>query len=106
MIVRDIMTTKLVTVEPDETLAHAANLLRQYQFHHLPVTRKVKLAVPQQEESHKAEIVHQFEGVLTSQDIDMAAALAEKDGTSTSWQERRVIEVMNRAALRVTPTTN
>ncbi|HEX6553930.1 MAG TPA: CBS domain-containing protein [Ktedonobacteraceae bacterium] len=32
MIVRDIMTTKLVTVEPDDTLGHAAQLLRQHQF--------------------------------------------------------------------------
>ncbi|HLG61564.1 MAG TPA: CBS domain-containing protein [Ktedonosporobacter sp.] len=107
MIVRDIMTTKLVTVEPDDTLAHAASLLRQYRFHHLPVTRKVRLAVPQQEESHKAETVLQFEGVLTSHDIDMAAALAEKDGASIQpWQEKRVIEVMHRADLPVTPTTN
>lgn len=110
MIVRDIMTTKLITVEPDDTLAHAANLLRQYQFHHLPVTRKVKLAIPQQQEGHKAETALQFEGVLTSQDIDIAVALTEKDGANAalqqSWQERRVIEVMHRADLPVTPTTN
>lgn len=107
MIVRDIMTTKLVTVEPDDTLAHAASLLRQYRFHHLPVTRKIRLTISQQEESHKAETALQFEGVLTSHDIDMAAALAEKDGASTQpWQEKRVIEVMHRADLPVTPTTN
>jgi CBS domain-containing protein len=34
MIVHDIMTTKLITVAPDDTLAHAANLLRQYRFHY------------------------------------------------------------------------
>ena len=40
MIVRDIMTTHLVTVTPGDTLAHAATLLRQHQFHHLPVVRR------------------------------------------------------------------
>ncbi|HEU5228715.1 MAG TPA: CBS domain-containing protein [Ktedonobacteraceae bacterium] len=109
MIVRDIMTTKLVTVEPDDTLAHAANLLRQYQFHHLPVARKVKSVASSQECQNKAENVLQLEGVLTSLDIDLAAALAGKDGTNAlpqqPWQERRVAEVMHRAALRVTPTT-
>ena len=39
MIVSEVMTTKLVTVAPDDTLSHAANLLRQYQFHHLPVVK-------------------------------------------------------------------
>ena len=39
MIVGEVMTTKLVLVRPDETLGHAANLLRQHQFHHLPVAR-------------------------------------------------------------------
>jgi len=38
LIVSDMLTTKLVTVFPDDTLSHAAGLLRQHQFHHLPVT--------------------------------------------------------------------
>ncbi|HYT37473.1 MAG TPA: CBS domain-containing protein, partial [Ktedonobacteraceae bacterium] len=42
MIVSEVMTTKLVTVAPDDTLSHAANLLRQYQFHHLPVVKDSK----------------------------------------------------------------
>ena len=37
MIVREVMTTKLITVAPDESLSHTAILFRQYQFHHLPV---------------------------------------------------------------------
>ena len=40
MIVREVMTTRLITVAPDDTLSHAANLLRQHQFHHLPVVRQ------------------------------------------------------------------
>ncbi|GAC1462544.1 MAG: hypothetical protein NVS2B12_00990 [Ktedonobacteraceae bacterium] len=101
MIVRDIMTTKLITVEPDDTLAHAANLLRQYKFHHLPVTRKSRLASPDSEHSR----LHLFEGLLSSTDIDLAAALdSQKDiSTATPWQERRVIEIMHRAIIRVTP---
>ena len=39
MIVSEVMTTSLVTVTPGDTLSHAANLLRQYQFHHLPVVK-------------------------------------------------------------------
>jgi CBS domain-containing protein len=42
MIVREVMTTRLITVAPDATLSHAANLLRQHQFHHLPVVRVAK----------------------------------------------------------------
>lgn len=40
MIVRDMMTTQLVTVAPDDTLGHACNLLREHRFHHLPVVEK------------------------------------------------------------------
>ncbi len=99
MIVRDIMTTKLITVEPDDTLAHAALLLRQQQFHHLPVTRKV----------HKAGVVeHLFEGLLSSVDIDLVSAVAKQndDPMATPWQERRVVEIMHRAIIRVTPTAS
>ena len=41
MIVSEVMTTHLVTVLPDDSLSHAANLLRQHQFHHLPVVRAI-----------------------------------------------------------------
>lgn len=33
MIVREVITTGLGLVTPDNTLGHAANLLRQHQFH-------------------------------------------------------------------------
>jgi acetoin utilization protein AcuB len=105
MIVSDVMTTRLVTVVPDDTLSHAANLLRQYQFHHLPVVRTAPAfgSIYTKEGKHPV-----LEGLLTSQDIDMAAAV----GTSSSdilhqpWGERRVLEVMHRATIRVTPTTS
>lgn len=105
MIVSDVMTTRIVAVVPDDTLSHAANLLRQYQFHHLPVVRTAPPfgSVFTEKSQHPV-----LEGLLTSQDIDMAAAL----GTSSSdilrqpWGERRVYEVMHRATIRVTPTTS
>jgi acetoin utilization protein AcuB len=110
MIVRDIMTAKLITVEPDDTLGHAANLLRQYQFHHLPVARSVVLAVSEGSECGANRSKLLLEGILTSSDIDMAVAVANQ-GTSgnalgTPWQQRRVAEVMHRAAIRVTPITS
>jgi acetoin utilization protein AcuB len=103
MIVQDIMATKLLTVEPDDTLAHAATLLRQRQFHHLPVTRSVREQV-----NGQWKTVSLFVGVLTAQDITMAVALANQGASPASqpWQERRVIESMHRAPIRVTPTTS
>lgn len=105
MIVSEVMTTKLITVVPDDTLSHAANLLRQYQFHHLPVVR----TAPPFGSIYTGQGKRlALEGLLTSQDIDMAAAV----GTSSSdilrqpWGERRVLEVMHRATMRVTPTTS
>jgi acetoin utilization protein AcuB len=105
LIVNDIMTTNLITVTPDETLAHAANLFRQHNFHHLPVARTVDI-LASQDKPQKALLL---EGLLTAQDIDLAAALAQQEGTGTPqqpWQERHVVDVMHRALLRVTPTTS
>jgi acetoin utilization protein AcuB len=109
MIVSEIMTTKLVTLNHDDTLSHAANLFRQYQFHHLPVVRTVK---------HRMNDVNQtlyqtqmfFEGMITSQDIDLAAALAKQSASSDilhhPWQEQPVSAVMHRVSVQITPTTN
>lgn len=105
MIVSEVMTTRLITVVPDDTLSHAANLLRQYQFHHLPVVRTAPPFGSVYTGQGKRPVL---EGLLTSQDIDMAAAV----GTSSSdilrqpWGERRILEVMHRATMRVTPTTS
>jgi len=105
MIVSDVMTTQLVTVTVDDTLSHAANLFRQYQFHHLPVVKESHSFGPIDTKQGQRPV---FEGLLTTQDIDMVAAV----GTSSSdilrrpWQERRVVEVMQRATIRVSPTTS
>ena len=101
MIVRDIMVTKLVTVELDDTLAHAANLLRQYKIHHLPVVRKVYRTNGQGVRS--AQLV--YEGMLSAQDVDLAVAVGgqQEERLQFPWQEKRAVEVMHRAAIRVTP---
>lgn len=97
MIVSEVMTTQLVTVTPDDSLSHAASLLRQHQFHHLPVVR----AVHRHETSNSWPVL---EGLITSYDIDLAAST--KDSSNGEWEERRVAEVMNRSIMRVTPTTS
>lgn len=103
MIVRDIMTTKLVTVEPDDTLAHATNLFRQYHVHHLPVTRNIYRTSP--EGVRTTTLI--CEGMISVQDIDLASASArERNNQQQPWQERRIVEVMHRALLRVTPNTS
>ena len=103
MIVSEIMTTRLVTIAPDDMLSHAANLLRQHQIHHLPVVRNAHTT-----ETQKSLLL--LEGVLTSQDIGLVLALERQSSSSDvlhrPWQEQRVAEVMHRAAIRVTPTTS
>jgi acetoin utilization protein AcuB len=103
------MKTHLITVEADDTLSHAANLLRQYQFHHLPVVRRVKVAEPAHAEYQRSRTQLLFEGLLGSQDIDLAVALsgqqASDDGSQRSWQEQRVAQFMHPTPLSVTPTT-
>ncbi len=107
LIVRDIMTTKLITLIPDDSLAHAANLFRQHHFHHLPVVQTVNIVSSQHPDSEKPRKGFLLEGLLTSQDIDMASVLGERDDDAQHfWQERKVAEVMHRAQLRVTPTTS
>jgi acetoin utilization protein AcuB len=102
MIVSEVMTTQLVTVTPNDSLSHAASLLRQHQFHHLPVVR----AVNQHENRNSLPVL---EGLLSSYDIDLAAGVGTKNLSTIDqrpWEERRVTEVMNRSIMRITPTTS
>src|SRR5712692_1117131 len=109
MIVSEVMTTRLVTVTPDDTLIHAANLLRQYQFHHLPVI-KAKSTIGMREPGQAPrKALPVLEGLLTSNDIDLASSpgsWSSSDVLQQPWQERRVVEVMHRATIRVSPTTS
>jgi acetoin utilization protein AcuB len=110
MIVREVMTTNLVTVTPDDTLSHAVSLFRQHQFHHLPVVRAARkqAETPGTQLRTRASLPI-LEGLLTSNDIDLAVAgetESSSDMLRRPWQERRVAEVMQRATMRVTPTTS
>jgi len=115
MIVGEIMTTKLVLVAPDDTLSHAANLLRQHQFHHLPVARMSSKSYrwfPGEifdTQKHEHDTLPVLEGLVTSEDIDISVAISDEhpdDARYPRWQERRVVEVMHPMPLTVTPTTN
>jgi acetoin utilization protein AcuB len=109
MIVSEVMTTELVTVTPGDTLSHAANLLRQYTFHHLPVvkpshTQRTWITERQTQQSKAV-----LEGLLTSQDIEMAVAMGTQSSggaVQRPWQEQHVAEVMHSASITVTPTTS
>ena len=110
MIVSEIMTTKMVTISPDNTLVHAANLFRQYQFHHLPVVRHVPAPGEKKTSYEAAPTLLELQGVLTAQAIEMVAAeskhLSSGDLLRRPWQEQRVAEVMHLASIRVTPNTS
>jgi acetoin utilization protein AcuB len=109
MIVRHIMQKKLVTVEPGDTLSHAARLLRQHQFHHLPVVQAIRQPQMPPVPYKRQQPVLIFKGLLTTQDIDMAVALAQQEETSNPsarpWQERRVAEMMQSPPVSLTPET-
>src|SRR2546426_72724 len=110
MIVSEVMSTKLITVTPDDTLSHAANLLRQYQFHHLPVVQALETGGTHSTEYGARDSLLLLQGLLTSHDIDLLVALGKQSSSGDllhrPWQEQRVVEVMHRASVRVTPSTS
>ena len=110
MIVSEIMTTKIVTISPDDTMVHAANLFKQYQFHHLPVVRHVPIHGAKKTVYGTSQTVLELQGLVTSQDIDLAVAESKRSSSGDllhySWQEQPVAKVMHHAGLRVTPNTN
>lgn len=110
MIVRDMMVTQLVTVKSDDTLSHAAHLFRQHQFHHLPVIRNLPHIPTPRTVSANQQSPLIFEGLLTTEDIETAMALAEQEVSSNAparpWQERQVTEIMHPLEVWVTPTTS
>jgi len=110
MIVRDIMTTQLVTVAPDDTLCHACTLFRHYPFHHLPVVKRCEILDGSHPEYRIQRIMLQFEGILTTQAIELALAHARHDSSSQlighPWQEQRIATVMDPLPPSVSPTTS
>jgi acetoin utilization protein AcuB len=109
MIVRDIMTTHLVTVTPSDTLAHAATLLRQHQFHHLPVVRVLK-APAHEGVTYTQQTAYEFAGLLTAHDFDLTPEHVRHDSSSDilarAWPEQRVAEVMDRSPVCITSTAS
>lgn len=109
-IVQDIMTTHLVTIKPDDTVSHAANLFRQHQFHHLPVVQSVPRRRAEWGVAPGQQPALIFQGLLTTEDIEMAMELArpeaESDPLAHPWQDRHVAEIMRRMEVWVTPTTS
>src|SRR5947209_67657 len=105
MIVREVMTTRVITVAPDDTLSHAANLLRQYQFHHLPVVRTAHATEAGKSASTAPKVLLLLEGLLTSYDIDLAVELERQSSAHKTmerpWQEQRVVQVMHRSPICV-----
>src|SRR5258708_34098682 len=108
MIVSEGMTTKLITVTTDDTLSHAANLLRQYKFHHLPVVRATGRNEWSGYTGSGQNALPEFQGLLTSQDIDLAAAMGKWSSSEVlhrPWQERLLAGGLEPARNRGTPTT-
>lgn len=109
MIVSEVMITHIVTVTPDDSLSHAANLLRQHQIDHLPVVKATHELKIQGQHKSPHTTWPALEGLITSQDIELAATIGKsnsRDKDQQPWQERRVVEVMNRSVIRITPTTS
>jgi acetoin utilization protein AcuB len=111
MIVSEVMTTRLVTVTPDDTLSHAANLLRQHSFHHLPVVREVRPPAKTAQNSYvRPKPLLLLEGIVTTQDIELAVALEAQSSAegrpNRNWQDRRVAEVMHPTSITISPTTS
>jgi len=110
MIVREVMMTRLITVALNDTLGHVAILLRQHQFHHLPVIRVAHAPEAGKSRYTAPNARLLLEGLLTSYDIDLAVELERQSSANNTverpWQEQRVVEVMHRTLIRVTPTTS
>ncbi|GHO48736.1 HPP family protein [Ktedonospora formicarum] len=108
MIVREVMTTDLVTVEPDDTLSHAVYVLRQHQFHHLPVV--IRGYTEHKRYSTKTRPALIYKGLLTSAEIEKAIALTRQEEQqhplARPWQEQKIIEILSPTLLTMAPTTS
>jgi CBS domain-containing membrane protein len=90
MSVADLMTTDVVTLTEDETLAHAQRCMARGRIRHLPVVREERLV-----------------GLITHRDL-LAASFSIFAEVDTSEQRRvfdtvRVVEAMHRDVVTVSP---
>lgn len=105
MLVRNIMAENVVTIQAKDSLEHAALLLQQGRFRHLPVVERL----PQQQETPTAQMVYPpprppvaVIGILSDRDLPggrVGAVLLEQ------LKERLVSEVMHRPVITVSPDT-
>jgi len=91
MSVADLMTTDVVTLTEDETLAHAQRCMARGRIRHLPVVREERLV-----------------GLITHRDL-LAASFSIFAEVDTSEQRRvfdtvRVVEAMHRDVVTVSPS--
>lgn len=83
MLVLDLMTSKLITLMPEQTIGHVVELLTQHSFRHFLVVNPD----------------HTLAGVISDRDVLWAIA-----GTS-QWQTKPVSTVMARQPTTVSPET-
>lgn len=91
-LVRDLMTTKLITVQPDHTITLAEGIMRMEGIHHLPVVEDGRLV-----------------GLLSRGDADRAEAsfLSRTQlGGADAELNLPVEQVMTTSLHTVTPTTS
>jgi acetoin utilization protein AcuB len=83
LLVVDVMTTKLVALRPEQTCAHAVELLTQHSFRHFPVLNGDRTVA----------------GVISDRDILWAMAEAAK------WQTKPISSIMTRKIISASPET-
>ncbi|MHB8809669.1 MAG: CBS and ACT domain-containing protein [Desulfobulbaceae bacterium] len=90
MLVKNWMSRKVITIDPEDSMAHAAKLIREHKVHMLPVTRKGKLV-----------------GVVSDSDLKRASA---SDATTLEAHELlyllakvKIQEIMSKNPVTVPP---
>ena len=88
----------MVTVELNDTLGHAAGLLRQYQYHSLPVVQRQRTSQTSLQHTSYQQPVLVFKGFISTHNIDIVVALAQQEEVNRRlaqpWQERKVAEIL------------
>jgi acetoin utilization protein AcuB len=88
MLVQEIMTKKVVTVSPNDTLRQADQLLMQGRFRHLPVVENQRLV-----------------GIISDRDIRVPIFLKPEANATQLLEERRVEQIMKSPVITVSPGT-
>lgn len=105
MIVREIMVTDLVTVEPEQSLGYAVQLLRQYPFEQIPVVHTVTTSEQHPSFSIQRTRLH-LEGLLSKQRLEEAILQASLSQSAfPDWQERPIHDIMDTTPCCIPPTT-